>query len=93
MLDAGNLPANVLAWSGFTPWFPGAWVGKSFVQEGEREGGKEGGFAYNVFRVSGGRVDRRFQMKTSVEPSVWDGRPSFQLQYKGEKHLLGSLLM
>jgi hypothetical protein len=68
-------------------------VGKSFVQEEEGEGGREGGFGYNVFRVSGERVDRRFRMKTSVVGSVWDGRPSFQLQYGEERHLLGALRM
>jgi len=94
ILDAGNLPANVLGWIGFTPFFPGAWVGKSFVKEGGGEGGEEeGGFGYNVFRVSGDRVDRRFRVKTSVVPSVWDGKMSFQLQYGEERHLLGALQM
>ena len=95
ILDAGSLPANVVGWIGFTPFFPGAWVGKSFVREGEggKEGGREGGWGYNVFRCTGGQVARRFQMKTSVVSSVWDGRPSFQLQYGEERHLLGALLM
>lgn len=95
ILDAGSLPANVVGWIGFTPFFPGTWVGKSFVKEGEkrREGGREGGWGYNVFRCSGGQVSRRFQMKTSVVASVWDARPSFQLQYGDQRHLLGALLM
>lgn len=34
-------------------------------------------------------VLRRFAMDTKVTASVWDGRPSFELDYKPYKHLLG----
>jgi hypothetical protein len=89
ILDAGSLAANVLGWIGFTPFFPGAWIGKSFVEATD----EKDGWGYNVFRWFGARLDRRFKMHTSITTSVWDGRPSFQLQYAGETHLLGRLRM
>jgi hypothetical protein len=95
ILDAGSLPANILGWSGFSPFFPGSWVGKAFVPaaagEGEGEEGKS--FGYNSFVWLNGKLYRRFKMATSVQPSTWDGKPSFELQYAGQKHLLGAMKM
>ncbi len=88
ILDAGSFPANVLGWAGFNPFFPGVWVGKAFVE------GEDGGWGYNVLRFAlGAFVHRRFRMATSIQPSTWDGKPSFELQYGAQPHILGSFNM
>lgn len=75
--SSGSFLANVLAWAGFSPMYPGRWIGKAFVGGGA-------GWGYNVFVWFSARVHRRFKMATSFADSVWDGKPSFQLQYHGQ---------
>ena len=49
-LDSGNLAANIFTHLGFTPIFPGQWIGKAFV------GGE--GYGYNSF-LWFGKMSRR----------------------------------
>ena len=53
----------------------------------EEEAGREG-------RVEGSRLVRKYRMTMQADvPSVWDGKPSLELDYRGERHYLGRISM
>lgn len=66
----------------------GHWLGKAF------NGGTDGqvGQGYNYFRKRG-RIVHTDPMLTTIAPSRFDGRPSFQLVYRAFHSLCGSIHM
>lgn len=70
------------------PIYPGIWQGKSF-----RQTGPNAGRGYNsVWRVFAGKVDM-WPMLTTIGPSYFDGKPSFQLVYRAFDHYAGEIHM
>jgi len=75
----------------------GFWVGKGFLK------GENGhSMGYNLFmeergragRAEGSQLVRKYRMITRADvPSVWDGKPSSELDYRGETHYLGRMEM
>lgn len=74
-MDVGIMASGA---SYFTHHFfgPGRWMGKAFYPAE-----KERGYGYNIFQDETGKIFRTRKMDTSIEPSDYDGKPSFKLNY------------
>ncbi|MBJ7347758.1 MAG: hypothetical protein JHC87_04200 [Thermoleophilaceae bacterium] len=75
-----------LSWLSLNTPVTGRWVGKAF--DGGESGG-DVGRGYNNFRRRG-RVVQCYPMITTIAPSRFDGKPSFQLVYRGFHGLSGA---
>jgi len=87
LLGHGGFLRDVAAQFFLSNPLSGWWLGKAFQPLDDHEG-----CGYNWYTRKG-KVVRAFRMRTTIERSRFDGRPSFTLTYSVHRHLYGVVNM